>query len=278
MVERGCGAGLLIGIDQFDTEIGGLFPSELSILAARTSAGKTALAMQIAERIAASGRLVYLASLEMSPASLAMRSLCGMAGVDGLQLRTGRLNPDEAKRLAVAANQYAARALRIDRRPGLRVFDVFRTARRLMRDGLALVIVDYLQLLTPDNERDNRERQVAKMTFSLKAMARELKIPVLVLSQLNRQTEQQDRPGLVNLRESGAIEQDADMVLFIHRPRDGIVDRVKNSVNKLEDIRRPWPAELILEKNRSGPTATYKLDWDARYTRFTSWETQRQAF
>jgi replicative DNA helicase len=271
-VDRACErkgeVGILTGLELFDTEAGGLFPGDLIILAARTSVGKTALALQIADHAAARNRLVYFASLEMVPADLAGRTICGIAGVSGLAARTGKLNKDELRALTKGAETYAKRAIRIDKRPGMKVYDIRRAARRLVKDGLRMVVVDYLQLLTPDNPRLQRYEQVGQQTKALKELALELDVPLLCLCQLNRAAEQQDYPTLANLRESGSIEQDADMVMLLHRPAGGIEIPVPGSKRK---ERAAWPAELILAKYRHGDTFTVRLDWDPRFTRFSCW-------
>ncbi len=266
--------GLAIGFERFDMEVGGLFPGEFVVLAARPGVGKTALACQIANYAAQSGKLVYYASLEMTGTELAQRIICGMGDVSSKSIRTGRMNQFEREAIFSAANAFSNGKLELDCRSKLKVYDIRRTARRLHKEGLQLVVIDYLQLLTPSDSKVIREQQVSGMSRELKMMASELKVPVLCLSQLNRATEQQDRPTLGNLRESGAIEQDADMVMFIHRPQTGIVkSRTKGVVEY-----QPWPAELILEKQRNGETMTFKLDWNANGTKFLAWEPSVASF
>ena len=264
--------GVFTGLPRFDSEVGGLFPGELTILAARPSVGKTALACQIADHSARHGRLVYFASLEMDFVELAGRTICGIAGVNGQVIRTGKIGPEEQQALSNGAAAFSKRAVCIDSRPGMTVYDIRRAARRLVRDALRLIVVDYLQLLTPEDRRLQRYEQVGQQTKALKELARELEVPVLCLCQLNRASEQQEMPMLSNLRESGSIEQDADMVMLLHRPPSGIKISTPGSRTK---ERAAWPAELILAKNRNGEQVTVKLDWDPRLTRFSCWDDGR---
>jgi len=207
--------GRMTGLPDFDRFYGGLFPRELTILAARTGIGKTALATQIAFHNAQRGRSVYFVSLEMSRAELATRVLCGQSRVNNRDIRAGRLDDQGRAAIAEASAAVAPVKLFIDDRPGMTIADIRRSARKLARDGLSLIIVDYLQLVTPGDRRVPREQQVATITRELKQAARELDVPVLCLCQLNRQADT-ERPRLSHLRESGAIEQDADLVIFLY--------------------------------------------------------------
>lgn len=219
MQDRQRTGGIMTGLTAYDEHYGGLFGGELTILAARPGVGKTSLALQIATHNARRGRLTYFASLEMSASELATRILCRQSRVNHRDIRAGRLERDDHVALVRAGNEAASAKLVIHDRPALSVADVRRATRRLTRDGLALVIVDYLQLLTPEDRRIVREQQVSTMTRELKCLARELQVPVLVCCQLNRQADA-ERPRLSHLRESGAIEQDADSValLYTHEP------------------------------------------------------------
>jgi replicative DNA helicase len=254
-------AGLLTGLPLFDNQVGGLFPGELAVLAARPGVGKSALAGQIAHHAAERGRLVYFASLEMQASELATRLLCGLAGVNGKKIRTGRLGADDSARLTEHSQTLARAKLIFDDRPALRLSDIRRAANRLVHDGLQLVVLDYLQLVTPDDRRIPRYEQVGRLTAGLKCLARELNVPLLCLCQLNREAEQQDRPRLGNLRESGSIEQDADVVIFIHRKTAGSGRGETGS-----------EAELIVAKNRNGETGVFPLRWHAARTMFTDAE------
>ena len=276
IAERGQHCGVHTGLDLFDAEIGGLFAEELTILAARPSVGKSAFASQIAYHVAAGNRLVYFVSLEMSSVELALRTIAGLSGVNGRVIRTGKMQPGEVASLAEAANRYGRCAMRLDRRTSMRVYDIQRTARRMVKDGLKLVVIDYLQLIQPADTKAPREQQVAGIAKALKNMARDLKVPVLCLCQLNRAAAGQERPTLANLRESGAIEQDADMVMLLNRPPDGIYQAVAGG-KKGERVRCDWPAELELAKNRNGEVVTLKLDWEPEATRFHRWGAPRTA-
>jgi len=250
--------GLPTGLHSYDTHYGGLFPGELVILAARTSVGKTSLALQIAVYNALAGRLTYIASCEMSASELLLRAACGQAGVSLQATRSGRATDADHHRVEEALTELSAAALVLDDRPELSVASIRREARRLVRKGLHLVVVDYLQLLTPADKKLQRYEQIGQMTMGLKALARDLSVPVLVLAQLSRAAESADEPKLSHLRESGSIEQDADVVLLLHRPEGGLEG----------DGGDRWDAELLVAKNRSGPTGRLKLNWNATLMQF----------
>lgn len=255
IAERKEQAGRLTGIYDFDQLIGGLFPGELIVLAARPGIGKTSLAVQIGQHVAQHHGLVYFVSLEMRAQELATRILCGQADVESHLVRTGRIGSHERNRLVESAARLHGSRLLIHDRPGMTVADIRRSARRLVKDGLALIAIDYLQLLTPTDRRAPREQQVALMTRELKGLARELNVPVLCLCQLNRQADG-ERPRLSHLRESGAIEQDADMVCFLYqKPKDDPGDH--NAV-------------LEIAKNRNGQTLVLGMHWRPTQTRFRS--------
>ena len=261
--------GVETGFTELDTLCGGLHNSELVILAARPSMGKTALAMNIAEHVAINLRQpVLFVSLEMACLELADRLLCSAAQVNGHRLRNGTISQEDRRRLVQKSAEIGTAPLYIDDTPGRTLTEIAAVARRLKRKhGLALVVIDYLQLIEPDNPRDPRQEQVARIARRLKTMCRELDIPVLGLAQLNRQAEQSrdNRPRLNHLRESGAIEQDADVVMFVHREEyyqtnDEDRERVKGS------------AEIIVAKQRNGPIGDIKLLWQHDYTRFVNLE------
>ena len=261
--------GVETGFTDLDTLCGGLHNSELVILAARPSMGKTAFAMNIAENVSINLRQpVLFVSLEMACLELADRLLCSAAQVNGHRLRNGTISQEDRRRLVQKSAEIGTAPLYIDDTPGRTLTEIAAVARRLKRkQGLALVVIDYLQLIEPDNPRDPRQEQVARIARRLKTMCRELDIPVLCLAQLNRQAEQSrdNRPRLNHLRESGAIEQDADVVMFVHREEyyqtnDEDRERVKGA------------AEIIIAKQRNGPIGDVKLLWQHDYTRFVNLE------
>ncbi len=256
------------GFTDLDRMTGGLHASELVILAARPSMGKTAFAMNIAENVVIKSRQPTLfISLEMAAIELIERMLCSVARVNGHRLRNGSLAADDRKRLVKIAGDLSTVPLFIDDSPTRNVSEIAGAARRIKRreKDLGLVVIDYLQLIQPDNGNDPRQEQVAKIARRLKGLARELKTPVLCLSQLNRQAEdsRDHRPKLSHLRESGAIEQDADVVMFVHREsyyKKGDPDSDSNESD----------AQIIVEKQRNGPTGDVDLHWERDFTRFSN--------
>ncbi|MDO4583195.1 MAG: replicative DNA helicase [Planctomycetia bacterium] len=265
---EGGSVGIPTGFIRLDELTGGLHNSELIILAARPSMGKTAFATNIADSVAiAQNRGVLFVSLEMARQELVMRLLCGRAKVDSQQLRRGRLSRSEKSSLQEASSQMMDAPFFIDDSPSRTVSEIAATARRLKRQGkLSLIIIDYLQLIKEDNSRDSRQEQVSKIARRLKGLAREMDVPVICLSQLNRQTEAtgDHRPKLSQLRESGAIEQDADVVMFVHREEYYHAgDR-----DYIEKKQLAGKAEIIIAKQRNGPTDTIPLAWIAKQTKF----------
>ncbi|NOY43640.1 MAG: replicative DNA helicase [Planctomycetes bacterium] len=260
--------GLETGFYDFDQLTGGLQNSELIILAARPSMGKTALAMNIAEHAVLKVQApVLFVSLEMSALELGDRLLCSVAEVNGHRLRNGTITQDERRKLVQSAAEISQSPLFIDDSPSRTMTEIAANARRLKRrDGLALLIIDYLQLIDPDNARDPRQEQVAKIARRLKGVARELEVPVLCLAQLNRQVEatRDNKPQLSHLRESGAIEQDADVVMFVHRE-----EYFQTNEEDREQVR--GEAELLVRKQRNGPTGDIKLTWHHEHTRFCNY-------
>ena len=261
--------GVETGFTDLDTLCGGLHNSELIILAARPSMGKTAFAMTIAEHVSIDLKQpVLFVSLEMASLELADRLLCSASQVNGHRLRNGTISQEDRRRLVQKSAEISTAPLFIDDTPSRTLTEIAAVARRLKRkQGLSLVVIDYLQLIEPDNPRDPRQEQVAKIARRLKTMSRELDIPVLCLAQLNRQAEvsRDNRPRLNHLRESGAIEQDADVVMFVHREEyyqsnDEDRERVKGQ------------AEIIIAKQRNGPIGDIKLLWQHDYTRFVNLE------
>ena len=255
------------GFFDLDEMMGGLHGSELVVLAAHPSMGKTALAMNIAEHVALVVKLpVLFISLEMSSVELADRLLCSAAEVNGHRLRNGTLSPDERERLVEKAAAISQSPLFVDDSPSRLVTEIAAGARRVRRrEGkLGLIVIDYLQLVEPDNGQDPRQEQVAKITRRLKGLAREMSVPVLCLAQLNRQAEvaKENRPRLSHLRESGAIEQDADVVMFVHR------EEYFHTGEEREE--HAGQAEIIVAKQRNGPVGEVKVLWRKEFTKFVN--------
>jgi len=255
--------GISTGFAKLDEMTGGLHGGELIILAARPSMGKTAMALNIAQHAASRlGQTVAIFSLEMSNESLLTRMLCASARVDSQRFRAGYLNADERKRLQAAASQLVEAPLFIDDTAGSHLMDMHAKLRRLgQQRKLGLVIVDYLQLMSGRGRFENRNQEISTLSRGLKLLAKELNVPMLVLSQLSRapETRQGDhRPQLSDLRESGSIEQDADLVLFIFREEVYKRDR--------EDLH--GMAELLVSKQRNGPTGKVDLVFLHSLTKF----------
>lgn len=263
-------SGVLTHFTDFDQKTGGLHNGELIILAARPSMGKTALAMNIAEHVVMKEKApVLFISLEMNAIELVDRLLCSVAKVSGSRMRVGTITQDEHKRLLANAAEISLSPLYIDDSPSRTVSEVAAVARRISKQEknkggkpLGLIVIDYLQLLEPDNSKDPRQEQVAKIARRLKMLAREQNVPVLCLSQLNRQAEdsKDHRPRLSHLRESGAIEQDADVVMFVHRE--------EYYLRKEEAAEVAGQAQIIIAKQRNGPIGEVDLVWEREFTRF----------
>jgi replicative DNA helicase len=267
-LEHGAGVGVPTGFTDLDNLTGGMHDSEFIVLAARPSMGKTAFATNIAEYVAIEANVATLfVSLEMAKLELAQRMLCSQGRIDANKFRTGYISADERKKLIEASAKLGKAPLYIDDTPARTVTEIAACARRLKRkQNLGLVVIDYLQLIQPDDPRDPRQEQVAKMARRLKGLARELRIPVLCLAQLNRQTEQGKegghRPRLSHLRESGAIEQDADVVMFVHR------EEYYHTREEAVEKGICGQADIIVAKQRNGPTDDIKLAWFGQFTRF----------
>jgi replicative DNA helicase len=289
-------AGLSTGLVDLDDKLGGLHPSDLIIIAARPSQGKSALAVNIGlsaarayayedrpdgSRRTVRGGVVGFFSLEMSADQLGLRMLADVSGISGDRIRKGEIRADEFGRLRDAALELYQIPFHVDDTGGLSLAKLAARARRLKRThGLDLLIVDYLQLITVEGGRknDSRVQDVTTITTGLKALAKELNVPVVALSQLSRQVESRDdkRPMLSDLRESGSIEQDADQVLFIFReeyylsrrePRSGTAEH-EQWLSQMEEVR--GLAELIIGKQRHGPIGTVRVAFDADRTKFTN--------
>ena len=213
--------GVPTGFGDLDRLTAGFQPSDLIILAARPSMGKTTFALNIAEHVAVNLKIpVVVFSLEMSKEQLAMKLLCSEAGVDNQRIRTGNLQEEDWPRLSHALGRLSESTMFIDDSPGLSVLDVRAKARRIKSEyGLGLIVIDYLQLMQGPKRIENRQQEVSEISRGLKALARELSVPVIALSQLSRAVEQRQnkRPALSDLRESGSLEQDADLVCFLYR-------------------------------------------------------------
>lgn len=292
-------SGIATSLKALDSKLGGLQRSDLVILAGRPSMGKTALATNIAFSIARArtrslqqrpdlaaddqahdGAVVGFFSLEMSAEQLATRVMSEQAGIPSEKIRRGLINEEEFRRLVEASREMATLPLFIDQTGGISIAQLAARARRLKRQhGLGLVVVDYLQLLTGSGKRasEGRVQEVSEITTNLKALAKELNVPVLALSQLSRAVENREdkRPQLADLRESGSIEQDADVVMFVYR-EEYYVERTKPAEGTTE-FQDWWAkmqvvngkAEVIIGKQRHGPVGTVNLQFDANVTRFS---------
>lgn len=258
-------SGLSTGFAKFDEMTGGLHGGELLILAARPSMGKTALALNIAQHVATHPQMrkpVAVFSLEMSSASLLTRLLCSAARVDQHKFRAGYLNADERRKLQVALADLTDSPLFLDDTAGVNLMDIHSKLRRMQAEhGLSLVVIDYLQLMSSRGRSENRNQEVSAISRGLKLMAKDLDVPFLVLSQLSRAAETRigdHKPQLSDLRDSGSIEQDADLVAFIFREEVYKRDR--------EDLR--GLADLIVAKQRNGPIGNVPLRFLGQFTRF----------
>ncbi|MFN4261719.1 MAG: replicative DNA helicase [Gemmataceae bacterium] len=253
-------SGLPTGFIDLDEKTAGLQNSELIIIAARPSVGKTAMALNIVRHIAVDAKQpVFFVSLEQSRVELAERLLCCQARVDSHKVRIGRLNSEDMEKLIEAGDHLRQAKLFIDDTPAQGMLRIAANARRLkLRHDIRLVAIDYLQLIEPDNRRDSRQEQVAVISRRLKFLARELQIPVIALAQVNRSAEdrQDHRPRLADLRESGSIEQDADTVLLLHRPE------------MYEPGQHDGTVEVIIGKQRNGPTGEVTLAFVKQFMRF----------
>jgi replicative DNA helicase len=259
--------GVPSGFRDLDEMTTGFQPSDLIIVAARPSMGKTAFCLNIAAHAAHEQKGVAIFSLEMSKESLVQRLLCAEARVDSQRVRRGTLSDADFAMMARAAGSLLSCPIWIDDTPALTLLEMRSKARRLrMENEVALIIVDYLQLMRSPAYAENRVQEISDISRSLKALARELEVPVIALSQLSRASEQRGgerKPILSDLRDSGAIEQDADIVLFIHRPE--MYEAMDKEGNSNEG-----KAELIVAKHRNGPTGSLELYFHKQFTRFAS--------
>ncbi len=261
--------GVPTGFDRLDVITAGFQPSDLIIIAARPSMGKTSLALCMAQFVGIhEKRPVAVFSLEMSKEQIVLRMLCSEARVSNSSVRTGNLGERDFPKLVDAASRIAEAPVYIDDTPALPVAELRAKARRLHRErGLSMVVVDYLQLMRSPTYSHSREQEISDISRSLKALAKELHVPVVALSQLNRSVESRTdkRPLMSDLRESGAIEQDADLIMFVYR------DEVYNP-----DTSDRGVAELLISKHRSGPTGTVRLAFSPEFTRFDRLEEREE--
>ncbi|HPF60831.1 MAG TPA: replicative DNA helicase [Gemmatimonadales bacterium] len=268
--------GVPSGFADLDELTSGFQPSELVIIAARPSMGKTAFCLNLATHAAIEGHGVAIFSLEMSKDSLVQRMLCAEARVDSQAVRRGTLRDTDFTRLARAAGILQNSPVWIDDTPALTLLEMRSKARRLRAENdIKLVVVDYLQLMRSPEYADNRVQEISDISRSLKGLARELEVPVIALSQLSRASEQRGGerlPLLSDLRDSGAIEQDADLVMFIHRPEmyKDLRDKAEQAGESLEGR-----ADVILAKHRNGPTGHVDLFFHKQFTRFDN-RTERE--
>ena len=258
--------GVPAGFTELDNYTGGFQKSDLIIVAGRPSQGKTALVLSIARNASVLHNIpIGFFSLEMSTQQLVMRLICAEARVDAHSVRTGRLPEDEWRKLSTSVGRLYKAKIFIDDTPALGVLELRAKARRLKAEhNVGLIVLDYLQLMQGPRNIQSREQEISNISRSLKALAKELEVPVIALSQLNRAVEARSdkRPVLADLRESGAIEQDADVVIFVHRPEMFGIDKDEDG-DPTEGI-----AELILGKQRNGPTGKVKLAFVKQYARF----------
>ncbi len=256
--------GISTGYTEFDKLTAGLQPGDLVVIAGRPSMGKTALALNIAENAAIGAKIpTAIYSMEMPAQQLAFRMISSLGRVDQTHLRTGKFPDEDWSRINTAVQLMSDAPLFIDDSAALSPTEIRARARRLQREnGLGLIVVDYLQLMAVPGSTENRATEISEISRSLKALAKELSVPVIALSQLNRSVEQRTdkRPVMSDLRESGAIEQDADMIVFIYR------DEVYN-----QDTPRKGIADIVIAKQRNGPIGDFPLTFVGRYTKFENW-------
>jgi len=256
--------GIPTGFTEFDKLTAGLQPGDLIIIAGRPSMGKTTLAVNIAENAAIGSKIpTALFSMEMPAQQLAFRMISSLGRVDQTHLRTGTFPDEDWSRINTAVQLMSEAPIFIDDTPGLSPTEIRARSRRLQREhGLGLIIVDYLQLMSIPGSKENRATEISEISRSLKALARELSVPIIALSQLNRSVEQRTdkRPVMSDLRESGAIEQDADLIVFIYR------EEVYN-----QDTPRKGIADIVIAKQRNGPIGDFPLTFVGRYTKFENW-------
>jgi replicative DNA helicase len=270
--------GVPSGFPDLDKMTLGFQRSDLIVVAARPSMGKTALVLNMAQNAAIDRNVpVAFFSLEMSREQLLLRMLASEGRVDAQRIRSGRLTQDDDAQLARAAGFLGNAPIWVDDSPGLSIYDIRSRARRLKASAdIGLVVVDYLQLITPPPDSENRTQEISQISRALKMLAKELDVPVIALSQLSRSVEQRTdkRPLLSDLRESGSIEQDADVVMFIYRPEyyEGAYDESgAPKMSKESNLPLDGLAEVIISKHRNGPTGMSRLNFRKQFTRFESY-------
>ena len=262
--------GISSGYNEFDKMTAGLQPGDLVIIAGRPSMGKTTFAVNIAENASIGSKVpTAIFSMEMPASQLAFRMISSLGRVDQTHLRTGNFPDEDWSRINTAVQLMSEAPIYIDDTAGLAPTEIRARARRLQREhGLGLIVVDYLQLMQVPGNSENRATEISEISRSLKALAKELSVPVIALSQLNRSVEQRTdkRPVMSDLRESGAIEQDADMIIFIYR------EEVYNP-----DTPRKGIADIVIAKQRNGPIGEFPLTFVGRYTKFENWAPENYA-
>jgi replicative DNA helicase len=272
MIEDKARAGLMTEFIELDDTLNGLQDGEMVIVAARPSMGKTAFAMNLVEAIASKKVPCGVFSLEMSKQQLAQRLMGSRAGIEGQKIRKGTLRAEEYQKLALAVTELDQFPIWVDDTPGLTIMDLRAKARRMaLQRGIRMIMIDYMQLMEGTAGVESRQQQITEISRGIKGIARELNIPVVCLSQLNRQSEGRDghRPRMSDLRESGSIEQDADVILLLHREdyyKQTNPDFIPDNI-----------AEVIVAKQRNGPTGTIKLTFDNSTTTFRNLASQIDA-
>ncbi len=262
--DKGKTTGISTGFKDFDRKTAGLQKADLILIAARPSMGKTAFALNILQNIAVNeNKSVAMFSLEMSRESLVNRMICSHAQIDANRIRTGELEPEDFEKISQSISPLSLSRVFIDDTPGITINDLRAKSRKLkMERGLDLIVIDYLQLMNGSGRTESRQQEVSDISRGLKAIARELDVPIIALSQLSRANEKRPdkRPMLSDLRDSGAIEQDADLVCFIHR------EEYYNPEDIADEDR--GVSEIIIAKQRNGETGTIKLRWFGQFTKF----------
>ncbi len=263
MEHKGGVTGVTSGLIDVDRKLNGFQKSDMIVLAARPSMGKTAFALNVALNAALKGKSKILVfSLEMSKEQLGQRLLSMESRVESQKMSTGNIDPSDWDKMATALDSLGKGKITIDDTPGIRMMEIKNKCRRMKAEtGLDMIILDYLQLMEGEKRSDNRQQEITALSRGMKLLAREMDCPIIVLSQLSRAPDQREnhRPVLSDLRESGAIEQDADVVLFLYR------DEVYH-----EDTEKPGICEVIVAKHRNGPIGTVELAWQSRFTRFAN--------
>ena len=269
--QKGALSGIPTGFSDLDYKTSGLHNSDLIIVAARPTMGKSAFAINIATNVAVQSNVpVIVFNLEMSKEQVANRIICSEAMVDSNKIRTGKIEDEDWIKLANASGKLAEAPIYIDDTPGISIMEIRAKCRKMkLEKNIGLVVIDYLQLVQASSKKNSsREQEISEISRSLKILAKELDVPVIALSQLSRAAEQRKddhRPMLSDLRESGAIEQDADIVMFLYR------DDYYNENSEKKNI-----AEVILAKHRGGSTGTVELAWLGNYTKFANLEKYRE--